>query len=106
MYSVIAGIELDEAAPGFKKFRVRPRPGGGLLSASGRFESIHGTIVSDWKLEGGKFTLEVEVPVNTSAVVYLPFANNVLESGGPPPSPASDGGYPIGSGSYVFTATP
>jgi alpha-L-rhamnosidase len=105
MYSVVAGIELDESQPGFKQFKIRPHPGGGLTSASGKLESIHGTIVSDWKIEAGMLTLKVQIPVNTSAVVYLPWNKNVLESGAPPPPPAADGGYALGSGSYVFTAT-
>jgi len=104
MYSVVAGIELDDAHPGYKQFRIRPRPGGGLTSAAGKLESIHGTIVSDWKIESGTFTLKVEIPVNTSAVVYLPFSKNVLESANAPPAPNADGGYALGSGSYTFTA--
>jgi alpha-L-rhamnosidase len=116
MYSVVAGIELDnpatalptssETSPGYKTFRIRPRPGAGLTSASGKLDSIHGTILSDWKIENSTFTLNVEIPVNTSAVVYLPFNNNVREGGSNPPPPNANGGYALGSGTYVFTATP
>jgi alpha-L-rhamnosidase len=105
MYAVVAGLEIDESQPGFKQFKIRPHPGGGLTSAIGKLESIHGTIVSDWKIETGTLTLKVQIPVNTSAVVYLPFTKNVQESGAPPPPPGPDGGYALGSGSYVFTAT-
>jgi alpha-L-rhamnosidase len=105
MYATVAGIELDEANPGYKSFVVRPRPGGGLTSAKGSLDSIHGPIVSDWTLAAGVFTLRVTVPVNTTAVVYLPYATDVRESGNAPPAKGADGGYPIGSGTYVFTAT-
>jgi hypothetical protein len=44
------------------------------------------------------------VPVNTSAVVYLPYGTAVRESGNPPPPKNADGGYAIGSGTYQFTA--
>ena len=105
MYSTVAGIELDEAHPGYKAFVVRPRPGGGLTSAKASLDSIHGSIVSDWKLAGGTFTLNVTVPVNTTATVYLPYGTNVQESGKAPPAKSADGGYAIGSGAYVFTAS-
>ena len=62
-------------------------------------------IVSDWRSSGNTFTLTVTVPVNTSAVVYLPYSTDVRESGNPPPAKSTDGGYPVGSGTYVFTAT-
>ena len=104
MYEVVGGIGLDEAHPGFERFVVRPRPGGGLTSAKTSFDSIHGTIVSDWSLSGGAFTLNVTVPVNTTATVYLPFGTDVRESGASPPPKGADGGYAIGSGNYVFTA--
>jgi len=105
MYATIAGIELDEASPGYKRFTVRPLPGGGLTSAKGSLDSIHGTIVSDWAVNGNAITLTVTVPVNTSATVYLPYGTNVQESGGAPPAKSGDGGYPVGSGTYTFTAT-
>jgi alpha-L-rhamnosidase len=105
MYSTVAGIELDEANPGYKHFIIRPRPGGGLTSAKGSLDSIHGLIVSDWKLAGNIFTLNITVPVNTTAVVYLPYDINVQESGKEPPAKGADGGYAIGSGVFTFTAS-
>ncbi len=105
MYATIAGIELDEASPGYKRFTVRPRPGGGLTSAKASLDSIHGTIVSDWSVNGNVLTLTVTVPVNTAAIVYLPYGTNVQESGSAPPAKSADGGYPVGSGTYQFTAT-
>ena len=104
MYQTIGGLVLDEANPGWKAFRIRPRPGGGLTSARAALASIHGTIVSDWSIDAGKFTLTVTVPVNTTATVYMPFPQRVLVDGEAPPAPAADGGYAVASGTYVFTA--
>ena len=39
------------------------------------FESPYGTIQSNWQVSGGKLTLKVAVPPNTTATVYLPTAN-------------------------------
>ncbi len=103
MYATIAGIQLDEARPGYRHFFVRPQPGGGLTSARGALDTIRGTIVSDWKLSGGVFTLDLTVPVNTTASVSLPYHTDVRESGAPI-SPGADGGYAVSSGHFVFTA--
>ncbi|HVJ17778.1 MAG TPA: family 78 glycoside hydrolase catalytic domain [Polyangiaceae bacterium] len=101
MYGTVAGIELDEASPGYKHFFVRPRVGGGLSSARAEYDSIHGRIVSSWSAEGGTFTLEVTVPVGSTAHVVLPYAGNATESGAPI-EPGADGSYPLESGTYVF----
>ncbi|HUC84120.1 MAG TPA: alpha-L-rhamnosidase C-terminal domain-containing protein, partial [Candidatus Acidoferrales bacterium] len=49
------------------------------------YESIHGKIVSDWKIKGGQFTLHVLIPPNTTATVCLPGAGvaDVREGGLP-----------------------
>jgi hypothetical protein len=60
-------------------------------------------IVSDWSLAAGTFTLTVTVPVNARATVYLPFDGPATLDGAPAPAADSDGGYPLGSGTYVFT---
>ncbi len=104
MYGTIAGITIDEAAPGYEHFLVRPEVGGGLSSARAEFDSIRGRIVSAWRIEGTTFTLEVSVPVGSTAHVILPFTGNVLESGAPI-EPQADGSYALESGDYVFTAS-
>ncbi len=49
------------------------------------YDSIHGEIVSQWKVDGDRFQLEVTIPANTTATVYVPAAeaNRVTESGKP-----------------------
>ncbi|MFH1719375.1 MAG: alpha-L-rhamnosidase C-terminal domain-containing protein, partial [Planctomycetota bacterium] len=46
---------------------------------------IHGRIVSDWRLSNGTFTLNVTIPANTTATVYVPAGSldSVTESGRP-----------------------
>ena len=115
MYRSILGINPDEARPGYKHFTIQPRPGGGLTWARGGYDSIHGPIRSEWKIKGGSLTLEVTVPVNTSATVHVPAvaAANVTEGG----KPAADADrveflrmengaaiYNVGSGTYRFVS--
>jgi len=79
------------------------------------YESVHGTIVSHWTRSGDTLTLNVTVPVNTQAQVFLPAtgADGIRESNQPldqhseipvQPSPPGCVVLTIGSGDYHFTA--
>ena len=70
LHRYTAGIELVE--PAYRRFRVRPRPGGGLTSAEAAHESPYGRIESAWRIEDGLLQLRVVVPPGTSAEVVLP----------------------------------
>ncbi len=85
MYRVMAGIEIDPAAPGYKHTLIQPRPGGGFTSASASHMSLYGRVSSAWKMDGGAIELAVEIPPNTTATVRLPGARlaEVTESGRP-----------------------
>jgi alpha-L-rhamnosidase len=115
MWRELAGIQPDVAAPAYKHFVIHPRPCPGLTWANGRYDSIRGAIVSDWKFENGQFTLNVTVPPNTTATVYVPAKNpdNVTEAGKPATdSPGvkfvrfQDGSavFNVASGTYQFQA--
>jgi len=115
MWRNIVGINPDEAYPGYKRFTIRPRPGGGLEWAKGTYESIRGTIVSDWKIADNTFTLNVTIPANTTATVYVPTTapESVAESGKQPAQAKGvqflrmeDGNavFAVESGRYVFAS--
>ncbi|MGY5035611.1 alpha-L-rhamnosidase [Streptomyces sp. 900116325] len=70
MYANIAGIA--PAAPGFREILVRPRPGGGVTEAEGRYDSVRGPVITRWKLDGDGFRLALTVPANTTAEVWIP----------------------------------
>jgi hypothetical protein len=74
-YGDLAGISSDPAGPGFKRIIIRPQPVGDLTWVKASYDSTHGRIASDWEKNGGAFTLHLEVPVNTTATVYLPARN-------------------------------
>ena len=111
MYRTVAG--LREAAPGYKEIIVQPHIGGGLTEASADLNTYYGTATSHWKLNEGKLNLDVEVPANTKATIYIPAksADGITESG-KALSASSDvkvsgteNGYVIvnvGSGTYHF----
>ncbi|MEU8874183.1 alpha-L-rhamnosidase [Streptomyces javensis] len=73
MYQNITGIA--PAAPGFREILIRPRPGGEVRSAEGRYDSLHGPVTTRWSQggdNGGDFTLTVSIPVNTTAQIWVP----------------------------------
>ena len=71
-YSALAGINPDPSAPGFRHIIIRPRPVYGLTHAAATYLSPYGPVTSSWQTDSSTFTLEVTVPPNSTATVYLP----------------------------------
>lgn len=104
LYTVVSGLNIDEASPGFKHSVIRPRIGGGLSFAEASHLSPYGELKSKWMVEGEKVSLEVNIPTNTTATVILDEALDVhskekigmaMLDGRPT--------FEIGSGKYTFT---
>lgn len=72
LYQVVAGIELDQDAPAYKRVLIQPQPGGGLTYAKACLESPHGRIESAWTIKKGRFELTVTIPANTEGTIHLP----------------------------------
>jgi hypothetical protein len=111
----LAGIQSDPDAPGFQRIIIKPALVGDLTSVTASYDSIHGKITSAWKREGRQIMLNVVIPANTTATVYIPTSaqNNVTESGKPAATSvgvkflrmeAGTAVYQIGSGAYQFAA--
>jgi alpha-L-rhamnosidase len=103
IYSTVAGIDL--AAPGYKKIVIRPRPGGGMMWARGEYESMYGKIASSWKWDGEKLTLDVVIPANTTATVWVPGKKASERTGEGVQFLRAEAGcqvFQLGSGSYRF----
>ena len=110
LYKTVGGIRTD--GPGYKRLVIMPKPGGGLTWAKTSYESIRGTIATDWKVVGDKLTLTVTVPANTTAEVHVPAVSAEgiqLVDGSAHTQYAganADGGvFEVGSGSYTFEST-
>ena len=116
MYQNIGGIDLDPAAPGYRRSRIAPRPGAGLTSASASLETFYGTLTSAWRLEPEQFVLDLTVPANASAEVTLWDTRiDRVQEGGLPLNAAAgvravrqrgnDVVVEVGSGRYRFAVT-
>jgi len=58
MYENIVGIRVD----GFRKVRIEPNPGGGLASASGKWESPNGPIHVSWRTTKSGYSFDISIP--------------------------------------------
>jgi alpha-L-rhamnosidase len=80
LYGTVAGLQIVE--PGWRRFRVAPRPGGGLEWAEALHESPHGPIAVRWEQRADRLEVEVEVPPGTTADVVLPNGQTAMFEGG------------------------
>jgi len=80
----LGGIRPDPAGPGYKRFIIKPGvPGNDLDWARAELECPYGMIRSGWRIGEGKLTMNVTVPPNTTATVYVPTLDprSIRESG-------------------------
>jgi len=111
-----AGIDTD--GPAYKRITIHPEivpAANGFTWVKSSYQSLRGKVASAWKLDNGRFQLEVTIPANSTAAVYVPAAaaGNVTE-GGQPATQAKgvkflrqEGGlavFEVGSGHYQFEA--
>ena len=69
LHRVVAG--LAPAEPGYRSILVRPRPGGGLISASASLITDLGRIAVSWRRDGESLHLSLSVPEGATAQVDL-----------------------------------
>jgi alpha-L-rhamnosidase len=83
MYRTVAGIDTYEDAPGYKHIKIMPHIGGDLSYANADLKTYYGTISSHWKKDNDQLELDVEIPANTKATIYIPAksADAVKENG-------------------------
>jgi len=116
MYRKMVGLDTYEDGVGYKHIKIQPHPGGGLTNASANLKTYYGTLSNSWKVEDDTILMDIEIPANTTATVYVPAANadDITESGNKLSSindikiSGTQDGYVIlnfGSGIYHFIAT-
>ncbi len=102
----IAGIQQASGSVNFQNVVIQPAVVGNMTSASGSFQTNHGTIRSSWSNSATAFSLTATIPVGSTATINLPITK---------PLPATPAGatyagtasgfakYTVGSGTYSFT---
>ena len=83
MYRNIAGLDTYEEGAGYKKIRIIPHTGGNLNYVSALLETGYGKLSVYWKINNGNFSMDVEIPSNTTASIFIPAstATSIKENG-------------------------
>ena len=108
------GLGIETEGAGFRNIIIRPQVSARMKAMQGSYRSINGKISSGWQIKGNALRMEIEIPVNTKAKVYIPaFGKNNIRVDGRPLRKADgliilseEPGYTVlqaGSGKYVFT---
>ncbi|TWU45436.1 Bacterial alpha-L-rhamnosidase [Novipirellula aureliae] len=82
-YNWLGGIQPHPDALGFDKIVIRPQMPKDLQWVECSYDSVRGKITSNWRKNSGTTTMQIEIPVNTVATVYLPCLDTeaIKESG-------------------------
>ena len=80
---ILAGNDKDESGVGIGNFKSTVNKSGLLSNAAAELETYYGKISSAWKIENGILYLDVEIPANTTATIFIPAADGkmITESG-------------------------
>jgi alpha-L-rhamnosidase len=105
VYRSVAGIDTNVEGAGYRQVVVQPMPDAHMTRARGEYDSAYGRIVSDWESKPGvSFSLNLRIPANTQAKIYLPVIPNakVMQDSEPIEARQEAGSYlvQVGSGSY------
>jgi alpha-L-rhamnosidase len=71
-YEDLAGIKNYPGSVAYKKLWMEPKFPEGLSHVKASYKSAYGEIRSEWSRENGKFSWNITIPGNSSAVVKLP----------------------------------
>jgi alpha-L-rhamnosidase len=70
LHRYVAGLQIVE--PGYRRFRVAPRPGGGITWARTHHDAPSGRIEVAWELAGHDGRIVVTVPAGATADLVVP----------------------------------
>ena len=84
-FSGIGGIRQEQDSESYDNILIYPEIVGDLTWAETTFITVHGEVVTNWKIEADNLILRVKIPPNCEAVVAIPQADpeKVSESNQP-----------------------
>jgi alpha-L-rhamnosidase len=109
----MVGIDTYEDGVGYKHIKIKPHIGGDFTFASASLDTYYGKVSNSWKIVNGYLLMDVEIPPNTKATVFVPGQNagaikesgKVLSQVNGIKEKVSEDGYVVlelGSGNYHF----
>jgi alpha-L-rhamnosidase len=80
-YSGLAGICQQPGSTAYQQLEFKPQPVGDIRYVNASFQTMYGEVKSSWTKEDGVFTLEILVPANTRATVFMPGSKKPILTG-------------------------
>ncbi len=77
-YKSVLGIQQSDSSVAFSDIVIKPSIVGDLTWAKGSYHSVRGKISSSWERSGSEVNLEVTIPANAKATIYIPVLENAL----------------------------
>jgi alpha-L-rhamnosidase len=71
-YNWLGGIQAHPDAIGFDQIIIRPQILTDLEWVNCSYDSIRGKITSNWRKTDNSIKIDIDIPVNTVASIYLP----------------------------------
>ncbi|MBQ9533873.1 MAG: family 78 glycoside hydrolase catalytic domain [Prevotella sp.] len=117
-YQALAGIRSDGISPGYQHFIIDPQTAGGITACQASKPTPYGPTAVRWTLDDeGAMTLDVTVPVGTTATVCVPAAEGQTLYDGNRKANEVEGNtylgyenqrqqYLVGAGRHVFSRQP
>lgn len=71
------------SAPGYKTILIKPFIPDGLNYVRSSIKTVHGPVISNWGKSGRLYKHKINIPVNTSAIIYIPGSDpdRIFENG-------------------------
>ncbi len=86
----LLGLIPNPDGKGYREVTIAPQAVGDLTYVRGSYRSLYGTIGVAWERDGACFTLDVELPANCCATIFLP---------------GDETPHSVTAGSHTFTKT-
>lgn len=104
-YKGLAGILIDDSEPGFGNIVIRPDMENDITRVEAYHESPYGKIVSNWQKSEESSILEIEIPGNTKAEIWIkPKTSNTIWLNGEEAKQTKESGdykvIEVGAGKY------
>ncbi len=110
----LGGIQPAPEAVGFDRVVLRPQIVEKLQWVESSYDSVRGKIVSNWRREGARVSLDIAIPANVTAELRLPADDPGKVAEGGRPAAQAEGVqlqevargaaiFRLGSGRYAFT---
>ena len=82
-YAGLGGISQSPSSVAYKEVVIKPEMVGDLAWVKTSYQSPYGEIRSEWEKSGKTIRMNVTIPANSTALVYIPFSGgSVIKEGG------------------------